>query len=77
MCLSCIGEFFRQIQGSGRICSTDNFFVQNLKYCFDPSLLCEAHDWNKEKGRVYLPMHEMSLLSEDCIFRKAVWEINF
>ena len=71
MCLYCIGEFFRKIVGRGRICSTDNFFVQNFKYCFDPSSLCEAHNWNKEKGRVYLPMHDF-LLSFLLILRQWI-----
>lgn len=39
---------------SGHILSTDDFWMQNGKYTFDPKKLGEAHEWNQERANKYM-----------------------
>lgn len=41
----------REIQCNGIILGTDNFFIINGEYCFDPFKLSEAHAFNKQCAR--------------------------
>ncbi|KAM9468915.1 uncharacterized protein n4bp2l2 [Clarias gariepinus] len=36
---------------SGLVLSTDDYFYQNDGYCFDPTLLGAAHDWNQNRAK--------------------------
>uniref|UniRef100_S4RX56 Smr domain-containing protein n=1 Tax=Petromyzon marinus TaxID=7757 RepID=S4RX56_PETMA len=36
---------------NGVILSTDDYFVKNGTYCYDPSVLGEAHEWNHKRVR--------------------------
>ncbi|XP_078457110.1 NEDD4-binding protein 2-like isoform X3 [Lampetra planeri] len=36
---------------NGVILSTDDYFVKNGTYCYDPSVLGEAHEWNHKRAR--------------------------
>lgn len=39
---------------TGHILSTDDFWMQDGKYVFDPKKLSEAHNWNQERANKYM-----------------------
>ncbi len=39
----------KQLQGSGAIFSTDDFFMEGEEYKFDPVKIVEAHKWNQRR----------------------------
>ncbi len=41
---------FREIQFSGVILSSDDFFMKNGSYEYDGNKLGEAHEWNQKRG---------------------------
>ena len=41
----------KKLGQGGVILSTDDFFMQNGKYNFDPSKLSQAHQWNRDRAR--------------------------
>lgn len=36
--------------------STDNYFIHNGEYHYDPTVLGEAHEWNHKKGELNVSM---------------------
>jgi len=40
----------------GVVLSTDEYFIQNGQYQFEPNLLGEAHEWNHQRGEYYKPV---------------------
>ena len=53
------GTQFRELKGdTGIICSTDDFFVENGRYNFDPSMLGKNHEKNRMKGNSRLSLKE-------------------
>lgn len=41
----------------GVVLSTDEYFIQNGQYQFEPNLLGEAHEWNHQRGEYYRPVY--------------------
>ncbi|XP_078258482.1 NEDD4-binding protein 2-like 2 [Rhinoraja longicauda] len=39
---------------TGVILSTDDYFCQNGGYCFDPSFLVAAHEWNQNRAKRFM-----------------------
>lgn len=51
--LSFIFFFFRQLKRdypSAVVLSTDDFFIENGVYMFEPDFLEDAHKWNQKRG---------------------------
>lgn len=42
---------YRGIQMTGMVLSTDDYFMKNMMYDYNPDKLTEAHQWNRERGR--------------------------
>lgn len=36
---------------TGMVLSTDDYFMKNMMYDYNPDKLTEAHQWNRERGR--------------------------
>ena len=43
----------RRLKRNGVILSTDDYFMGNGKYEFDPTQLGQAHEWTQSKGMEY------------------------
>ena len=53
ICRGCPGSGKSYLARSldGLVLSTDDFFMKNGKYIFEPSLIAQAHAWNQKRAR--------------------------
>jgi len=60
-----LSDFILQTGRNGVILSTDVYFTTPRGYFFDPSLLADAHEWNKRRAEECLRKGDILIL--DCI----------
>lgn len=64
----------RKLKYSGEVFSTDDFFVSNGQYLFDPYRLSEAHEWNKIRTKKALEKGITPIIIDNT--NVEAWEIK-
>lgn len=59
---------------NGVVLSTDDFWMQNGKYIFDPLRISEAHKWNQDRTRKLLENGEPSIIIDNTNIE--LWEMK-
>ena len=62
----------KQLMGDGQIFSTDDFFMQEDEYKFNPSQLGNAHQWNLDRTIASMGRGESPIIVDNTIIQ--AWE---